>query len=234
MPVFTRRSVLLTGSAMLMAGPALAQTKPKIGIIGSGKIGGELGKLWAMAGYPVMLSARDLGPVKELAAQIGHGVTTGSPAEAAAYGDVILISVPWGAVAEIGKDYGAAMKGKVVLDTCNPAARRDGPEVAAALEKGAGLTDQALLPGTRLVRAFNSIQAASLASQAGRAGEKAGIEIASDDKAALATASQLVRDAGFDPVVVGDLAKSKLFDPGTPVYPRTMTAKEMKAALNLP
>jgi predicted dinucleotide-binding enzyme len=171
MPAWTRRAILLGSAALLTAGQALAQTKPRIGIIGAGNIGGALGKLWAEAGYPVMLSARDLGPVKALAAQIGHGIQTGSPAEAVAFGAVIVVSVPWGAVAQVGRDYGAGMKGKVVIDTCNPSARRDGPDVAAALEKGAGLTDQAALPGTRLVRAFNSIQAGQLASQAHRPGE---------------------------------------------------------------
>lgn len=240
MQSWTRRAFLLGSAALVAAvGPlrhafAQPQKKLKIGIIGAGRMGGELGKLWAQAGYQVMLSARDLGPVQQLVAQIGPNAKAGTPQQAAAFGDVILVSVPWPALAQIGKDYAAELKGKMVLDTCNPSLRRDGPQAQAGLDKGAGIADQELLPGTKLVRAFNSIAFGELAAQAHRSGEPVGIELGGDDKAALEIAKQLVTDAGFEPVVVGDLVKSKLFDPGTPVYPKTMTAKEIKAALNLP
>ena len=120
-----RRTLLLAATAAL-ALPAAAQTKVKIGIIGSGKIGGTLAKLWAEAGYPVMISARNLDEVKQQAAGIGHGVQAGTPADAAAFGTVVLISVPFGALPQIGRDNAAALRGKVVLDTCNPYVSRDG------------------------------------------------------------------------------------------------------------
>jgi predicted dinucleotide-binding enzyme len=180
-----------------------------------------------------MLSARDLGPVKDLVATIGPNAQAGTVEQAAAFGDVVLISVPWPALIDIAKANGAALKGKVILDTNNPTARRDGPASEAPLAKGVGTYDQELFPGTKLVRAFNSIGWTELAAQAHRAGEPVGIELGADDAGAMEIAKQLVTDAGFEPVVVGNLAKSKLFDPGTPVYPKTMTAKEMKAALNL-
>ena len=226
-----RRTLLIAASAAL-ALPAAAQAKMKIGIIGSGKIGGTLAKLWAQAGYPVMISARNLDEVKAQAAQIGHGVQAGTPAEAAAFGPVVLVSVPFGALPQIGKDNAAALKGKVVLDTCNPYVSRDGEMAKEALEKGTGIVDPTYLPGTRLVRAFNQISAASLASEAHRAGEKLGVPLASDDKAALMVAVQLVTVAGFDPVVVGGLSTAKSFDPGTPAY-HTMTARELRQILNL-
>ncbi len=145
---------------------------------------------------------------------------------------MVLISVPFAALPQIGKDYAAQLKGKVVLDTCNPYVSRDGAMAQEALDKGTGVTDPAYLPGTRLVRAFNQVSAASLASEAHRAGEKIGVPLAGDDKAALAIASQLVTDAGFDPVMVGGLSTAKSFDPGTPAY-HTLTAKELRAALKL-
>ena len=230
----TRRALGLAGAAaMALAGlPARAQAKMKIGIIGAGKIGGALAKLWAEAGYPVMISARDLDDVKKLAAGIGHGAKAGTPAEAAAFGEVVLVSVPFGALPQLGKDHAVQLKGKVVLDTCNPYVNLDGDMAKEALEKGTGVTDPMYLPGTRLVRAFNQVNAALPVSEAHRSGEQVGVPLAADDKAALAIAKQLVTDAGFEPVVVGGLAAAKSFDPGTPAY-HTLTAKQLREILRL-
>ena len=232
MPYDFSRRALLFAAALLPALPAAAQAKMKIGIIGAGRIGGALAKLWAEAGYPVMLSARDLDGVKKLAAQIGHGAKAGTTAEAASFGEVVLISVPFGALPQIGKDNAAALKGKIVLDTCTPYLNRDGDMAKEALEKGTGVVDPTYLPGARLVRAFNQVNAAKLVSQAHRSGEKIGVPLAGDDKRALAIAEQLVTDAGFDPVVVGGLATAKSFDPGAAAY-HTMTARELRATLGL-
>jgi 8-hydroxy-5-deazaflavin:NADPH oxidoreductase len=230
-PDFSRRTLLAAVAALAVL-PAAAQGKPKIGIIGAGRIGGTLAKLWAEAGYPVMLSARDIDDVKKQAAAIGHGAQAGTPADAAAFGDVVLISVPFGALPQIGKDYAVQLKGKVVLDTCNPYVSRDGDMAKEALAKGTGITDPIYLPGTKLVRAFNQISAAQLASEAHRAGERIAVPLAADDPQALAIAKQLVTDAGFEPVVVGGLTTAKSFDPGAAAY-HTMTAKELRAALGL-
>lgn len=227
-----RRALLLAAVAAVATLPVQAQGKMKIGIIGAGRIGSALAKLWAEAGYPVMISARNLDEVKTLAAQIGHGVRAGTPAQAAAFGQVALISVPFGALPQIGKDYAAELKGKIVLDTCNPYLNRDGEMAREALEKGTGVVDPTYLPGTRLVRAFNQVNSVKLVSEAHRTGEKIGVPLAADDKAALAIARQLVIDAGFDPVVVGGLATAKNFDPGSPAY-HTMTARELRQTLGL-
>jgi predicted dinucleotide-binding enzyme len=230
----TRRGLLGAGLTWgaLAALPVLAAPNLKIGVIGAGRIGGTLARLWAEAGYKVMISARTVEEVQKLAAEIGHGVTAGTPQQAAAFGDVVLISVPYGALPQVGKDNAAQLKGKIVLDTCNPYLSRDGDMAKEALEKGTGAVDPSYLPGTRLVRAFNQVSAAALASEAHRSGEKIGVPLAGDDKTALETAEQLVRDAGFDPVVVGGLASAKRFDPGTPAY-HTLTARELRAILGL-
>ena len=210
-----------------------APARFRIGIIGAGRIGGKLGELWAKAGYPVMLSARDIDPVKALVAQIGANARVGTPAEAAAFGEIVVVSVPYATLPQVGHDYAAALKGKVVLDTCNPNRTRDGDMVNEALEKGTGVVDPTYLPGTRLVRAFNTVNFHSLASEAHRSGELVGIPLASDDKKALRIASQLVRDAGFEPVVVGDLSTAKSFDTGTPIYGKGLAASEVRAALGV-
>jgi 8-hydroxy-5-deazaflavin:NADPH oxidoreductase len=89
------------------------------------------------------------------------------------------------------------------------------------------------LPKARVVRAFNSVNYKILESEAHRASERLGMMIAGDDKQAVETVAALVRDAGFEPVVVGPLADASRFDPGTPVYNKAMTAAELRAALGL-
>jgi predicted dinucleotide-binding enzyme len=231
----TRR--LMMGSMIAgLAAPqmALAQgAKPKIGFIGSGRLGGTLAKLWTEAGYQVMLSARDLGPVKELASQLGPNAQVGTPDQAAAWGDVVVVSVPYAAVPQVGHDYAVQLKGKVIIDTCNPSPARDGDMTKDAIEKGTGVMDPVYLPGTRIVRAFNSISYMALGQDAHHPGELYGIELAADDPKALAVAKQLVTDAGYEPVVVGDLSTAKKFDAGSPVYPKAMLVSDMRTALGL-
>lgn len=205
----------------------------KIGIIGSGKIGGTLGGLWVRSGHEVLFSARHLDEVRKLVAGLGSRARAGTPREAAAFGEVVLISVPYGALPQLGRDLADDLRGKVVLDTCNPVPRRDGDVAVAALAKGAGLASAELLPGVRLVRAFNTVGSGSLRSEAHRAGDRVAVPLAGDDDAALRIAARLVEDAGFEPVVVGPLARAKEFQPGTPAYGKALTARELRRALGL-
>jgi 8-hydroxy-5-deazaflavin:NADPH oxidoreductase len=203
----------------------------KIGIIGSGKIGGTLGELWAKAGYDVMFSSLDLEHDKQLAAKTGG--KAGTPAQAASYGEVLLVSVPYKALGQIGHDYESSIKGKVVLDTSNPIESRDGEMAVAAREKGTGVASAELLKGARIVRAFNSVGYARLQSEHHRDGDRIAIPLAADDKHALEVAIKLVKDAGFEPLVVGGLATAKTFDVGTPVFGKALTAAELRSALNI-
>jgi predicted dinucleotide-binding enzyme len=211
-----------------------ADTRPmKIGIIGAGRIGGSLAALWVKAGHEVLVSSRHPEQLQEMARSLGPKARAGTPREAAVFGDVVLISVPYGALPQVGKDLQNELKGKVVLDTGNPYPERDGDMAIEARKKGTGVASAEFLPGVRLVRAFNAISYRDLRSQAHRSGELVGIPIAGDDRQALDIAARLVRDAGFEPVVVGPLAKAKMFDVGTPVYTQLLTARELKARLGL-
>jgi predicted dinucleotide-binding enzyme len=228
----------LTAIAMLAFGgngarAADADKPVRVGIIGTGKIGGTLAELWVRTGHEVMISSRHPDELKSLAAKLGPKAHVGTPAEAAAFGPVVVVSVPYAATPQVGRDYAKELAGKVVLDTGNPYPNRDGPMADQARAKGAGPSSKEFLPGTRLVRAFNAISYVALGKESNRAGEKYAIPLASDDADALKVASGLVRDAGFDPVVVGDLSQAKLFDVGTNVYVKLLTAKELKAALGL-
>jgi 8-hydroxy-5-deazaflavin:NADPH oxidoreductase len=205
----------------------------KIGIIGTGHIGGTLARLWVAAGHEVLISSRHPQELKSLAASLGPRARVGTPREAAVFGEVVLVSVPYGALPQVGRDLKAELAGKVVLDTCNPYPSRDGEMAVEARKVGTGVADPQFLPGVRLVRAFNAINSGDLASQAHRAGEPIAIPLAGDDTQALAVAERLVSDAGFAPVVVGPLSRAREFDVGTTVYTRLMTAPELRAALGL-
>jgi predicted dinucleotide-binding enzyme len=215
--------------------PATAQGRMKIGIIGSGRVGGTIGELWVKAGHEVVFSARTLDEVNSLLAnlKLGPRARAGTPKEAATFGDAVLISVPYAALPQIGRDNAAELKGKIVLDTCNPIENRDGAMAVEMRNKGTGVASAELLPGVRLVRAFNCVGWNSMRSEAHRAGEKLAIPLAADDQGALKVAIGLVQDAGFEPVVVGGLARAKEFDVGTPVFGKALTASELRKLLGI-
>jgi len=231
-----RFRAFLVGLALALgaAGSAAAADTLRIGIIGTGNIGGTLARHWVHAGHEVMISGLDADALKPLAAELGPHARIGTPREAAAWGRVVLIAVPYRALPQIGADYAAELKGKVVVDTGNPYPQRDGAMADDARTKGTGVTSRAYLPGTRLVRAFNAISWTNLRDQANRPGSRAAIPLAGDDVDALKVAAGLVRDAGFDPVVVGDLSQARRFDVDTSVYVKLMSAAELKAELKLP
>jgi len=206
----------------------------KIGVIGTGHIGGNLATLWAKAGHELLISSRHPEELKDLALSLGPKVRVGTPREAAAFGEVVLISVPYMATPQVGRDYRNELAGKVVLDTGNPYPQRDGAMAEEARRKGTGVASAEYLPGTRLVRAFNAINYGDLKSEAHRAGERVAIPLAGDDAQALAVAERLVRDAGFEPVVVGPLSRAREFDVGTKVYTRLLTAPQLRKELKLP
>ena len=227
-------AVLFTSVVPMAHGATPGDAKPlKIGIIGTGNIGGVLAKHWAKAGHELVISSRHPEQLQALAKSLGPKVRAGTPKEAAAFGDVLLISIPYAATPQLGRDLASELKGKVVLDTGNPYPTRDGAMAEDARRRGTGTTSAEFLPGARLVRAFNAIKAGDLDKESNHSGAKYGIPLAADDPEALRVAQRLVRDAGFDPVVVGGLARAKEFDVGTPVYVKLLTAAELRKALNL-
>jgi predicted dinucleotide-binding enzyme len=235
----SRRELLVATSALAglawsrgLAAQAMAPVE--IGIIGSGRQGGAIGLLWAKAGHEVFFSSRHPENLKDLVAQAGPKAKAGLPDEAARFGDVILVAVPYGVLPQVGKDYAPLMQGKIVIDVGNPRVDRDGDVGKDGLARGTGVTSKEYLPGVRLVRALNALSFTQVTKEAHRPGEKLGIPIASDDAAAIAMTVRLVEDAGFDPVVVGGLARAKEFDAGTPVYVKGFTAAQLRAALKLP
>jgi predicted dinucleotide-binding enzyme len=224
----------VAAAQLLCADILTGQAPMKIGIIGSGRQWGAIGLQWAKAGHEILFSSRNPGNLKDLVAKAGPNARAGTPAEAAKFGDVILIAVPYGELPNVGKDNAAFMKGKIVIDVGNPRVDRDGPMAKDALAKGTGVASAGYLPGVRLVRALNALSFVQVERDAHRPGEKIGIPVAGDDKVAVDTVAQLVTDAGFDPVIVGGLARAREFDAGTPVYVKGLTARQLQEALKLP
>ena len=223
---FLRMAASSTAILALVASPLAALAQPaggaplKIGMIGSGREGGALGTAFVKAGHPVMFSSRHPEELKGLVDGLGPLAQAGTVEQAIAFGDVVAIVVPYTAMEQIGKDYGAALAKKaLVLDVSNPIARRDGDDLAKWVEQqgGAGLATAKLLPGAHIVRAFNAIGSAKLSEDAHRPGEPVGVPIAGDDQNALAIASNLIREIGFEPVIIGGLAMGKYLVPGTPL-----------------
>lgn len=214
-----RKFLVLTGAAVSAAALPLvarSQDRVSIGVIGSGNVGSAIGAVWVDGGHKVMFSSRHIEHDEALAEKLGRGARAGTPREAAAFGDVILMAVPYGALPGIGKDLADVIDGKIVIDACNPFPNRDGDIADWAREKGVGLASAELLPGARIVRAFNAIGASSMGSAYEEPGQ-VGMPIAGDDDEAVTVASRLIRELGYEPVLVGGLEMGKYLMPGTPL-----------------
>lgn len=231
-----RRHFLVAAGAMTVATAipftAHAEQKLKIGVIGSGNVGSALGGVWVQAGHEVMFSSRHIDNDRALAAELGAGASAGTPREAAAFGDVLLFAVPYGALPQVGKDLADLIDGKVAIDACNPFPHRDGEIADWALEKGAGLASAELLPGARIVRAFNAVGAKRMAEVHKKPG-RIGMPIAGNDAEAIEIAAELIREIGFEPVLVGNLTMGKYLMPRTVLAGERSPAKIRKIAAKL-
>jgi predicted dinucleotide-binding enzyme len=238
-----RRKFLLTvagGIAGLAAGslPARVLAQPaggpplNISTIGAGREGGALGALFVKAGHRVMFSSRHPDTLKGLVDELGPLARVGTVAEAVEFGDVVMVVVPYTAMEQIGRDYGDALAKKVlVIDVSNPF----GAEIVKLVDDqgGAGLATAKFLPGAHIVRAFNAINYAKLSADAHRQGELVGVPIAGDDAHAIDIASSLIREIGFDPVVIGGLAMGKYLVPRTPLGGEHTAAEIRQIVTNL-
>jgi len=157
----------------------------KIGIIGAGMIGSTVGKLWVDAGHEVKFATRHPEELAPLVGKLGARASAGTAAEAAAFGDVVMVTIPLAALPQLSRDL--SLDGKVVLDTSNAYERRDGATAAEATAHARGSAGwaAAMFPKARWVKAFNTVYFKTLETEAHRAGDRVGIPLASDDREAM-------------------------------------------------
>ncbi|MBM3512722.1 MAG: NADP oxidoreductase [Alphaproteobacteria bacterium] len=212
-----RRHALMLGVAAA-ATPVLAASR-KIATLGSGKVGSALGSAWIKQGHRLMFSSRRPETLKDFVAGLGANASAGTVKDAIAFADVVVLAVPYGALPDLGREHAVALAAKaLVIDTCNPFPNRDGEVAAKAIARGPGLYTQDLLPGSKIVRAFNAISAARM-NQGGRLtdGRQMAMPIAGDDDGAITLATELIKEIGFDPVLVGNLDFGKHLQPRLPL-----------------
>jgi predicted dinucleotide-binding enzyme len=175
----------------------------RIGIIGAGRIGGNVARLLAAAGHEVRLSfARDRRQLEQLAEQIGVRASVGTPAEAVAFGEVVVFSVPWGAI-PIALEQAGDLAGRIVVDTTNQFGSGPMPDEGET----AAQFNAARMPGARYTKSFNTLTAGFQAEAAGRRGADRVVQwICGDDPEAKQVVSRLVDDAGFAAVDLGGTA----------------------------
>lgn len=203
-----------------------------LGIIGAGNIGGHVARKAIDNGYDVVISnSRGPETLAALVAELGPKARAATVADTAASGDVVMVTVPLRAYASVPVE---PLAGKIVLDTNNYYPQRDG-NIAALDEKtdtSSGLL-QKHLPTSRVVKAFNHIQAASIETDGTPAGtpNRRALALAGDDREALEFAQKLYDQFGFDAVVVGGLADSWRVETNQPAYGVRQNADELRANL---
>lgn len=207
----------------------------KVGIIGSGNIGGNFGIHLAKAGHQVLFSSRHPDQLQELVQNAGDTAKKGTIEEAAAFGDMLVLSVPFKAIESIAETIGNLTKNKVIIDTCNPYPGRDG-DIASKVIDNPNMRQSAYttshFPSSKIVKALNTIYFVHLRDYAFREGkDKVAIPIAGDDTDAKQKVSQLLMDIGFDPVDVGKLADSQVMEVDQLLYNKPMSAQEMRNKL---
>jgi predicted dinucleotide-binding enzyme len=190
-----------------------------IGLIGSGLIGSTVARLAVDAGHDVVLSnSRGPETLSDLVAQLGPRARAATAAEAAAAGDIVVVTIPLRAYREVPVE---PLRGKVVIDTNNYYPQRDGH--IAELDDGSTTSSELLqehLPESRVVKAFNNIYFGHLANLPRPTGdpERSALAIAGDDAAAKQTVTEFLDSIGYDAYDVGPLAEGWRFQPDTPAY----------------
>jgi predicted dinucleotide-binding enzyme len=204
----------------------------RIGLIGAGNIGSTIARLSVNHGHDVVLSnSRGPDTLADLVSALGDHATAATPAEAAAAGDVVVVTIPLAGYGQVPVD---ELAGKTVIDTGNYYPQRDGQ--IAELDEGRTTSSEILarrLRGAHVVKALNTVYYEDLAKDgqpAGTTGRRA-LPIAGDDVAAKRVVTDLLDQFGYDVVDAGPLAEGRRFQPGTPPYVVRHDADSLRDAL---
>lgn len=182
----------------------------KIAVIGTGNMGAGLARLLVEAGSDVVIGHRDPAKAAAFAAELGAGVEAGGIAAAVKLADIVLLALPYGAIAETLKEAGD-LKGKVLIDISNPVTA-DFRGLVVGHSSSAAEEIQSLAPEAKVVKAFNTIFAPLLPAE-GRKGKALQVFVAGDDEKAKDAVSHLVKSIGFEPVDAGPLSNARFIEP---------------------
>jgi 8-hydroxy-5-deazaflavin:NADPH oxidoreductase len=181
----------------------------RIGIVGAGRIGGNCAAQFAKGGHEVKLSfSRDPSRLEALAEEIGDGVSVGTPAEAAEFGEVVVLSVPWDLIDEAIEQAGS-LSGKIVIDTTNQYGSLSLPAEGVT----AAQYNAARMPGARYTKSFNTLTSAFQAEVADRPEPNRVVQwVCGDDEEAKRVVMELIADAGYAPVDLGGTASCQVME----------------------
>ena len=214
--------------------PLGASPTMRIGIIGAGKIGSTLARLFIDAGHDVAI-ANSRGPdtLGDLERELGDHGRAATADEAARDGDIVVVAIPFGHYRDLPPE---ALAGKTVIDTGNYYPQRDGH--IAALDDGRTTSSELVqqhLAGAHVIKAFNAMRFDHLREYGheGGAARRYGIPVAGDDAAAKRQVFDLIEQIGFEPVDAGSLADGRKFQPGTDVYTADLWAEDLHARIGV-
>lgn len=209
----------------------------KIGIIGSGNIGGTLGKHWSRAGHEVTYSSRHPEELNQLVMESGNKAKALSVAQTfEENADVYLLAMPFKDIDTIAELYAGEYGDKVIIDATNPYPERDG-EIAQQVRDGNRNASEytAMKFSTALTaKAFNTIQAKNLKERAFSEGEQMAVPFAAQDEKSRQTTEKLISDIGFVPIYVGHLGETNAMEVGETVYGVSTDQQELRALLKMP
>jgi predicted dinucleotide-binding enzyme len=180
----------------------------RVGIVGAGKIGGNCARQFVRGGHEVMLSGRDPDKLRPLAEELGEAASVGTPAEAAEFGEVVVLAVPWVAFDDAAASAGS-LDGKIVIDTTNDYGRGDPtPEGQTQAQFHA-----AKVPGALYTKSFNTLTSSFQAEVAFRSEAERVVQwVCGDDAVAKQVVMGLIADAGYAPVDVGTNADAAVME----------------------
>lgn len=187
------------------------KTTSKVAIIGLGNIGQVVAANLAKAGRPFIAADRNVEKAKELAGKWGASAQAGDILSAVKEAGIVVLAIPFGAIADFINQYAAELEGKIIVDPSNPIApdEKGGFKKIIAENQSAGEINAAALPkNVRLAKALGTLGAGSLANAAFQTPERAVLFYATDDTSINADVEQLIIDNGFEPVRIGGLDKS--------------------------
>ncbi len=203
----------------------------KIGVIGSGNIGGNLGKHWAKAGHEVLFSSRHPDELNDLVRESDGNAKAVSIEKAfEANADVYLLAVPFKAIDKLSELYAGEYGNKIIIDATNPYPERDGEMAQEVRDSNRNASEYTAMKFStaKTAKAFNTIQAEHLKNRAWRDSDKLAIPYAAQDEESKQVTRQLIEDIGFEAVYVGDLTKTQIMDPDQKIYGKSVNRQELE------